>query len=56
MGNVRPRHMSIVASGSDGVVDEFPIEVGDFVSQGTVLSQLRNESTNLEIAATGSDP
>ncbi len=50
LGNVRPRHMSVVASGSDGVVAEFPVEVGDFVNEGTVLSQLRNESTNLEIA------
>ena len=50
VGNVRPRHMSIVASGSDGVVAEFPVEVGDFVQEGTLLSQLRNESTNLDIA------
>ena len=50
LGNVRPRHLSIVASGSDGVVAEFPVEVGEFVSVGTVLSQLRNESTNLDIA------
>ncbi len=50
LGNVRPRHMSIVASGSDGIVAEFPVEVGDFVSDGTLLSQLRNESTNLDIA------
>ncbi|MEJ7594544.1 MAG: hypothetical protein WKF77_23665 [Planctomycetaceae bacterium] len=49
LGNVRPRQMSIVASGSDGVVAEFPIDVGDFVSEGTLLSQLRNESTNLDI-------
>jgi HlyD family secretion protein len=50
LGNVRPRHVSLVASGSDGIVDEFPIEVGDFVSEGTLLAQLRNESTNLDIA------
>lgn len=50
LGNVRPRHMSVVASGSDGVVAEFPVEVGDFVEAGTLLSQLRNESTNLDIA------
>lgn len=49
LGNVRPRYLSVVASGSDGVVAEFPIEVGDFVSEGTLLSQLRNESTNLDI-------
>lgn len=50
LGNVRPRRVSVVASGSDGVVAEFPVEVGDFVSEGTLLSQLRNESTNLDIA------
>ncbi len=49
LGNVRPRHLSVVASGSEGVVAEFPIEVGDFVSEGTLLSQLRNESTNLDV-------
>ncbi|MCA9011169.1 MAG: hypothetical protein KDB01_15570, partial [Planctomycetaceae bacterium] len=50
LGNVRPRFESIVASGSDGIVEQFPIEVGDFVTKGTLLSQLRNESTNLDIA------
>ena len=49
-GNVRPRHFSIVASGADGVVAEFPIEVGDFVQQGTLISKLRMESTELELA------
>ncbi|MEZ6033284.1 MAG: efflux RND transporter periplasmic adaptor subunit [Planctomycetaceae bacterium] len=50
LGNVRPRFESVVASGSDGIVEQFPIEVGDFVTKGTLLSQLRNESTNLDIA------
>ncbi len=50
LGNVRPRHFSIVASGAEGVVEEFPIEVGDFVSAGTLLSKLRMESTDLDIA------
>jgi HlyD family secretion protein len=50
VGNIRPRFVSIVASGADGVVEEFSTEVGKFVSQGTLLCQLRNESTNLEIA------
>ena len=49
LGNVRPRHESIVASGSDGVVAKFHVEVGDFVSEGAVLSELRNESTKLDI-------
>lgn len=50
LGNVRPRHSSIVASGSDGIVEEFPLEVGAFVAKGTLLSQLRMESTDLHIA------
>ena len=50
LGNVRPRHFSIVASGSDGVVEEFPVEVGGFVKKGTLLSRLRMESTDLDIA------
>ncbi len=50
LGNVRPRHASIVASGSDGIVEEFPLEVGAFVTKGTLLSQLRMESTDLDIA------
>jgi len=48
-GNVRPRHYSIVASGADGVVAEFPVEVGEYVSAGTLLSRLRMESTDLEL-------
>jgi len=48
-GNVRPRHYSIVASGADGVVAEFPVEVGEFVAAGTLLSKLRMESTELEL-------
>ncbi|HQZ64486.1 MAG TPA: efflux RND transporter periplasmic adaptor subunit, partial [Planctomycetaceae bacterium] len=50
LGNVRPRHMSVVASGADGIVAEFPVEVGDFVNEQTLLSQLRMESTNRDIA------
>ena len=49
MGNVRPRHFSVVASGADGVVAEFPIEVGDFVRGGTLISKLRMESPELEM-------
>lgn len=50
VGNVRPRHYSVVASGSDGVVESFPVEAGDFIPEGTLLSQLRMESTDLEIS------
>ena len=49
VGNVRPRYMSIVASGSDGIVDEFPFKVGAFVNEKELLSQLRNVSTDLDI-------
>lgn len=50
LGNVRPRHSSIVASGSDGIVAVFPVEVGEFVTSGTLLSELRMESTDLDLA------
>lgn len=50
LGNVQPRHSSIVASGSDGIVEEFPLEIGAFVTKGTLLSKLRMESTDLDIA------
>lgn len=50
VGNVRPRFFSVVASGSDGIVEEFPVEVGEYVKAGTILSRLRMESTDLEIA------
>ena len=50
LGNVRPRHFSVIASGSDGIVDEFPVEVGEFVATGTLLSKLRMESTDLDLA------
>ncbi len=50
LGNVRPRHFSVIASGSDGIVAEFPVEVGEFVTVGTLLSKLRMESTDLDLA------
>lgn len=50
VGTVRPVHSSIVASASDGVVDEFPVEQGMFVKEGDVLSQLRMHSTDLALA------
>ncbi len=50
VGTVRARYSSIVASGSDGIVDEFTVEQGDFVKAGMVLSRLRMVSTDLEIA------
>ena len=47
VGTVRPRHLSTIASAADGVVDEFPIEEGNFVKADTVLSRLRIRSTDL---------
>lgn len=49
VGTVRPRHVSIIASAADGVVDEFPVEEGSFVKAGTVLSRLRMFSTELAL-------
>ncbi len=49
VGSVLPRWTSIVASGADGVVAEYPQDTGEFVEAGTVLSRLRMETTNLEI-------
>lgn len=50
VGNIRPRFTSIVASGAQGIVEEFPVAAGDFVQAGSVLSRLRMVSSNLEIA------
>lgn len=49
VGTVRARFSSLVASGSDGVVDEFPVEQGDYVRAGALLSRLRMTSTDLEL-------
>lgn len=49
VGTVRPRHVSTVASASDGVVDEFTVEEGGFVKANTVLSRLRIQSTDLAL-------
>lgn len=49
VGTVRPRHVSTIASAADGVVDEFPLEAGNFVKANTVLSRLRILSTDLAL-------
>ena len=49
VGTVRPRHFSTIASAAEGVVDEFPVEQGSFVTAGTVLSRLRMLSTDLAL-------
>lgn len=55
VGNVRPVRTSIVASGADGIVEEFPpeIKVGAYVTGGdspTLLSKLKMTSANAELA------
>ncbi len=49
VGTVRPRWMSVVASGADGQVTGFFVEEGQFVVRDTPLSQLKLISTDLEI-------
>jgi HlyD family secretion protein len=49
VGTVRARYSSIVASGSEGVVDEFPVELGEYVKSGSLLSKLRLVSTELQL-------
>jgi RND family efflux transporter MFP subunit len=49
VGTVRARDASVVASGADGVVEAFCVEEGDYVRQGSLLSQLRLVSTDLEL-------
>jgi len=49
IGSVTPRWTSIIASGADGLVDRFLVEVGQSVAKGDVLSQLRMVSTELGI-------
>jgi RND family efflux transporter MFP subunit len=49
LGNIRPRHVSVVASGAQGIVQEFLVEAGDFIASGALLSQLRMKASSLEI-------
>ncbi len=49
VGSIVPKRTSIVASGADGLVDEFPVEAGQFVQTGDVLSVLRMVTTDLGI-------
>ena len=50
VSTIHPRRTSIVASGANGVVDEFTPDAGIYVEKGTVLSTLRMKSTDLQIA------
>jgi HlyD family secretion protein len=49
VGSVTPRYQSVVASGADGVVEQFLVEEGQFVSQGEALASLRMVTTDLGI-------
>lgn len=49
VGTVTPRHVSVVASGAEGLVEEFFVDHGQFVARGAELSRLRMETTDLEI-------
>ncbi|MGH7199714.1 MAG: efflux RND transporter periplasmic adaptor subunit [Planctomycetaceae bacterium] len=50
VGNVTPSRTSSVESGANGVVQFFHVDEGQYVEEGQVLSELRMESTDLEIA------
>ncbi|MDA0833684.1 MAG: efflux RND transporter periplasmic adaptor subunit [Planctomycetota bacterium] len=49
VGSIVPSRTSIVASGSNGQVEEYLAEEGSFVEEGTVLSVLKMVTTDLEI-------
>ena len=50
VGSIVPKRTSIVASGVEGLVKEFPVEAGQFVQAGEVLSVLRMVDIDLQIA------
>jgi len=50
VGTVTAKRKSIVASGANGVVDTYSVDEGEWVKQGTILSQLRMKSSNRELA------
>jgi len=50
VGNVTPKWTSIVASGANGIVQNFLVEDGQFVKVGETLSVLRTVTTDLELA------
>ncbi len=49
VGTIVPKKVSIVASGADGLVDDFHAEEGQFVEVNDPLSVLRTRSTDLGI-------
>ena len=50
VGSVVPVRTSVVASGANGLVETFHIEVGDYVRENQPLSELRIKTTDLVIA------
>ncbi|WP_197440166.1 efflux RND transporter periplasmic adaptor subunit [Polystyrenella longa] len=50
VATLHPRRTSIVASGANGVVEEYIPDAGMYVEEGTILSTLRMRSTDLGIA------
>jgi RND family efflux transporter MFP subunit len=51
VGTVRPLMRATIGSAVDGRVIEFPISVGDRVSEGDTLAQLLTDTISLEVAA-----
>lgn len=51
VGTVRPLKTATIGSAVDGRVVDFPISVGDRVSEGETLAQLLTETIELEVAA-----
>ena len=51
VGTIQPARRSIVGSAVDGRVIEFPREMGDRVSEGDMLAQLRTETLEWQLAA-----
>lgn len=49
VGTVVPMRTAVVASGANGIVNEYDVEEGQFVRTGDPLSILRMVTTNLEI-------
>ena len=49
IGTVVPLRTSVVASAADGVVKSYGIQIGQFVAEGEILSELRMVSTDIGI-------
>ncbi len=49
VGTVEPRHRSLVASEIAGLVEEFPVEEGDFIKQGEVLAKFITDRLQIQL-------